>query len=232
MKPALTLSFILIWISASFSIADEPLDPQLGAVIANAQMKAQRDAILLAARPMFNHVNDWQRWAKQLDNMGVNQINGLMKILSGPQREFLVQRQRLISEQMRQQWFLQQLWMQQNALANLPFGGIPQGFNQPRLAYAPIIQWFPQGIQFNANAMITPDRRHVRMNLNPIFSSLGPIRQYNMVNGAYYHAPSNRQIGFGHYPQFGATRSSEQPIHSPSNRRPIPDWYRRNRNNP
>ena len=38
------------------------------------------------------------------------------------------------------------------------------------------------------------------LNLNSILSSLGPIRHYNMLNGAYSHAPSNRQIGFGYSP--------------------------------
>jgi len=232
MKPALTITFIALLLVSSFSHADQPLDNQLGVLIQNAQMQAQREAIRFAARPMFNNVNDWQRWTTQLRNMGVNQINGLLKILDERQRHSLFQRQRLIAEQMRQRWLLQQLWMQQNALANLPFGAMPWGFNQARIAYAPVIQWLPNGIELSVNARISPERRHMQLNLNSMFSSLGPIRHYNMVNGDYSHAPSNRQIGFGHYPHFGATGTSEHPTLPTSNRRPIPDWYRRNRNNP
>ena len=232
MKPALATSLIVLWTPASFCIADEPLDSQLELSILNAQTQVKREAVQFAARPMFNNLDDWQRWTKHVDNMGVNQIDGLMNILNTKQRLLLLQRQRLIAERMRQQWVLQQLWLHQNALANLPFGGLPRLFNQPRIAYAPIIQWIPYGIQLNATATISPDRRHVRMNLNPIFSSLGPIHHYNMLSGAYYQAPSDRQIGVGQYHFPAATGFPRSPNLSPSNRRTLPAWYLKNRNNP
>ena len=225
---------ILSLFFVSSSKGEEALDRRLEVLIHEAQFRAQREVIQFAARPMFNHVNDWQRWVNQVNAMPANQINGLMNLLNPHQRQFLLQRQRLISQNLRQQWILQQLWMQQNALANLPFGMMALGFNQPRIAYAPIVQWFPQGVQLNANAVISPDHRHVRMNLNPFFSSIGPVYNYNIRNGAYYQTPSYQHpAGLGQ-PQHGRVQRATSNPHpnSTSRTRPLPDWYRKIRNNP
>ena len=213
--------------------AGEPLNLQLERTVQSARVQTQREVIQLAAKPMFNNINDWQRWADQVNNMGVNQLNGLMNILNVNQRQFLAQRQNWISQLIRQQWLQQQLWMQQNAMANLPFGMIPWGFNQPRVYYAPIVQWLPQGIQFNAGAVISPDRRHVRMNLNPIFSAIGPIYHYNMRSGAYYQ-PQSYLPTWGsnntHYSRI--QRANYNAPNQPQSTRRLPDWYLKNRNNP
>ena len=225
---------ILSLFSVSSSKGEEALDRRLEVLIHEAQFRAQREVIQFAARPMFNHVNDWQRWVNQVNAMPANQINGLMNLLNPHQRQFLLQRQRLISQSLRQQWILQQLWMQQNALANLPFGMMALGFNQPRIAYAQIVQWFPQGVQLNANAVVSPDRRHVRMNLNPIFSSIGPVYNYNIRNGAYYQAPSYQYpggLGQTHHGRVQRATSNAHPSSTPRTR-PLPDWYRKIRNNP
>lgn len=220
--------------TVSWSRGEEALDPKLDALIREAHFQAQREVIQFAARPMFNHINDWQRWVNQVNAMPPHQINGLMNLLNAHQRQFLIQRQRLMTQNLQQQWMLQQLWMQQNALANLPFGIMPRGFNPPRIAYAPIVQWFPQGVQFNANAVISPDRRHVRMNLNPFFSSIGPVYNYNMRNGAYYQAPSYQQPAGLTQPHHARVQKATFNTHpnSTSRTRPLPDWYRKNRNNP
>lgn len=214
-------------------VAEEQMDPRLDAVVQQANLRVQREAIQMAARPMFNNVNDWQRWAKQVNGMAPNQLNGLMNILNAQQRQMLAQQQAWLFQRVRQQWLQQQLWLQQNALANLPFGIMPHGFNQPRVYYAPIVQWFPQGVQFNAGAVVSPDRRSVRLNLNPIFSSIGPVYHYNMANGAYYQ-PNAYRYGYGHNNTHHSRvqRANYRPPVPQQPTRQIPDWYRRIRNNP
>ncbi len=206
---------------------------QLAEIINNAQLTTQRQAIQMAARPMFNNANDWQRWANQVNQMRPNQLNGLMNILNGPQRQMLAQQQAWVSQWVRQQWMQQQLWMQQNAFANLPFGMMPWGFNQPRVYYAPVVQWFPQGVQFNAGAVVSPDRRHVRMNLNPIFSSIGPVHHYNMRNGHYYQPNAYRQpYGYNNTHHSRVQRANYYAPQPQQNTRQVPDWFKKIRNNP
>jgi len=226
-------SFALLFACICTMRADELNNPQLEGVIQKARIQTQKEVIQLAAKPMFNNVNDWQRWANQVNDMGPQQLDGLMNILNGPQRLFLAQRQDWISQLVRQQWMQQQFWMQQNAMANLPFGMIPCGFNQPRVYYAPIVQWLPQGVQFNAGAVVSPDRRHVRMNLNPIFSSIGPVYHYNIRSGAYYQPQTYRQpwgSNNTHHGQVQRANYSAPP--QTQNTRRLPDWYIKNRNNP
>lgn len=52
-----------------------------------------------------------------------------------------------------------------------------------RVGYAPVITWLPQGTQFGASAVVSPDRRHVRINANPYFSSIGPVYNYDLNTG-------------------------------------------------
>lgn len=213
---------------------DDPnVDAALNVLIQKAQREAQRDVIRLAARPMFNNVNDWQRWGNQLDAMQPQQLNGLLNILNAQQRQLLAQRQLWLSQLLHRQWLEQQLWLQQNALASIPFGMVPWGLVRPQLYYAPIVQWFPQGVHFNAAAVVSPDRRHVRMSLNPIFSSIGPIYHYNLRNGAYYPTPAYGQPR--RYNQTGVTqtnRGGSFPRPAGNTNRSLPDWYKRIRNNP
>ena len=92
---------------------DEPLvDVALNRLIEKAQREAQRDVIRVAARPMFNNVNDWQRWENQLNAMQPQQLNGLMNILNAAQRQILAQRQQWLSQLLQRQWLEQQLGQQ------------------------------------------------------------------------------------------------------------------------
>lgn len=54
---------------------------------------------------------------------------------------------------------------------------------QGRVGYAPVITWLPEGTQFGANAVISPDGRYARINTAPFFSSIGPVYTYNLNTG-------------------------------------------------
>ena len=51
------------------------------------------------------------------------------------------------------------------------------------VGYAPVVTWLPQGTQMGASAVISPDRRYVRTNVTPFFSSVGPVYSYNLNTG-------------------------------------------------
>jgi hypothetical protein len=52
-----------------------------------------------------------------------------------------------------------------------------------RVGYLPVITWLPDGTSFGANAVVSPDGRHVRINANPMFSNVGPVYTYNLNTG-------------------------------------------------
>ena len=48
--------------------------------------------------------------------------------------------------------------------------------------FAPVITTLPSGTQLNASAVVSPDRRYVRMNLQPFFSQVGPVQNFTFQN--------------------------------------------------
>jgi hypothetical protein len=60
--------------------------------------------------------------------------------------------------------------------------------------YAPVITTLPSGAQLGASAVVSPDRRYVRMNLQPFFSSVGPVQNFTFqqpgpYGGVPYYQP-------------------------------------------
>jgi hypothetical protein len=194
---------------------------------AASNLQLEKQFVKQAGREMFKSAADWQNWCAQVERMQRGQINGLQNILNPQQRVLLGQRQQQMNSWIYRQWLVQQMWLQQNAFGAMPFGGLPWNFRQPQVAYMPIVSWLPQGTQLTANAVVSPDRRHVRMSLNSIFSSIGPVYHYNMNNGAYYR-PNYGYNNSGNVRAANYNSSSN----SNSNQRAIPAWYRKIRNNP
>ena len=51
------------------------------------------------------------------------------------------------------------------------------------VGYQPIITWLPQGVSLGTSAVISPDRRYVRIGVSPMFSTVGPVQTYNFSMG-------------------------------------------------
>ena len=125
-------------------------------------------------------------------------MNGLQldKTIASYQQQ-LAYRQRLLQQQwQQQQWLLQnrQGMMQQNG-------------------FRPIVTWLPTGTNFSARAVVSPDRRHVRMSLAPFFSSIPRVDTFNYSTGQYRNV-------YMETPR--TTRSSES-----SRVRPEHQWYKK-----
>ena len=125
-------------------------------------------------------------------------MNGaqLDKTIASYQQQ-LAYRQRLLQQQwQQQQWALQnrQAMMQQNG-------------------FRPIVTWLPTGTNFSARAVVSADRRHVRMSLSPFFSSIPRVDTFNYSTGHY------RNIYMANPP---TTRISES-----SRVRPQHQWYKK-----
>lgn len=62
------------------------------------------------------------------------------------------------------------------------------------VGFFPIITVLPAGVSLTASAVVSPDGRHVRVNVNPFFSSIGPVDTFNFATGETYRLQeSNRQ---------------------------------------
>lgn len=57
------------------------------------------------------------------------------------------------------------------------------------VGYMPVITWLPQGTHFGASAVVSPDRRYVRVSPAPVFSSVGPVYSYNLNTGRTTRLP-------------------------------------------
>ena len=56
-------------------------------------------------------------------------------------------------------------------------------YGAPAVGYFPVITWLPEGASLSARAVVSPDRRHVRMSVLPFFSSIGPVHTFNFMTG-------------------------------------------------
>lgn len=53
----------------------------------------------------------------------------------------------------------------------------------PPVGFFPLITVLPEGASMTASAVVSPDRRHVRISVNPFFSTIGPVDTFNFYTG-------------------------------------------------
>ena len=98
------------------------------------------------------------------------------------------------------------------------------GYGAP-VGYMPVITWLPQGTSFGASAVVSQDRRYVRVSPMPFFSSVGPVYSYNLNTGEttllpQYGTPS--ESSYQQYPPVGypITTPQARPSAYPTSPRP------------
>jgi hypothetical protein len=104
----------------------------------------------------------------------------------------------------------------QNRLATTRRGGRPVG-------YAPVVTWLPEGASLGASAVVSPDRRYVRMGLQPFFSRVVGVDTFNFRTG------QTRRIYSGHNYQntTSGRRYQTSTAGRPGRVNPIPAYRRR-----
>lgn len=74
-----------------------------------------------------------------------------------------------------------------------PHNAFHRHFPSQRVAYHPIIRWYPQGTFLNVGpALVSPDRRYVRMGMNIGFSSITGYHTFNYGTGRSRWYPSKK----------------------------------------
>ncbi len=86
------------------------------------------------------------------------------------------------------------------------------------VGYAPVVTWLPSGASMGASAVVSPDRRYVRVNAQPFFSQVGPVNTFTYQNpGAYrYPYPYPQQYAYPQYQQY----RPQYPVYRSTPRRP------------
>jgi hypothetical protein len=90
------------------------------------------------------------------------------------------------------------------------------------VGYMPVITWLPQGTTMGARAVVSGDRRYVRVSPQPFFSNIGPVYTYNLNTGETRLQPPYRDPAYGSpqnygYPQYasGYRHGQMPPQHLP-----------------
>jgi hypothetical protein len=58
------------------------------------------------------------------------------------------------------------------------------GRDRRGVGYRPVITTLPEGVNMTATAVISADRRYVRITATPLFSAIGPVTTFNFASGA------------------------------------------------
>ena len=62
--------------------------------------------------------------------------------------------------------------------------GIGGYYGPPRVvAYQPVVTWYPTGATMSAGGVVSPGGRHVRVGVQPYFSSIRAVHTYNLRTG-------------------------------------------------
>ena len=65
------------------------------------------------------------------------------------------------------------------------------GYGGNAVGFAPVITWLPIGTSLNVGAVVSPDRRYVRINAQPFFSNVPSYDTFNFVTGETRRYPVN-----------------------------------------
>ena len=61
--------------------------------------------------------------------------------------------------------------------------GLPFFRGAGAIGYQPIVSTLPEGLNFQAQAVVSADRRYVRITATPLFSGVGQVTQFNFAGG-------------------------------------------------
>ncbi len=159
-------------------------------------------------RPMTDRTKIRDAEAK-LNRMAPAQLDALIDQFVKDQREL----QKILA----QQQILAQRRARQNALR--AWQQRQQWGHQRGVGYMPVVTWLPEGAALRASAVVSPDRRYVRINATPFFSSIGPVHTFNYHTGQtrVYPPPGNWNPGL---PQYRPHAHHTPRSHKPAGHRP------------
>jgi len=184
-------------------------NPRQGAV-----HSSQREALHKALVAPLDHAGQRHILAQKIDQLNHVQVDRLhLGLLARVQQLEEIQQRLLAREQVAWNQARQNQWLWNRMMQN-------RIWRQP-VGFMPVITWLPEGTNLTASAVVSPDRRYVRISLNPFFSRIGNVDTFNFHTGEtrriYTPAPGGPAMnGF-----------NSGPTRAPAPTRPVPEWYKR-----
>lgn len=121
--------------------------------------------------------------AQMNDPVQIHQTREKLERMSPQQIDQLVAQvnQRIVQSQ--QQTLLQAQRQYRQALAAREQLTQQLQAQQRGVGFAPVITTLPQGTSLGVGAVVSPDRRYVRINATPFFSRIGRVHTFNLKTG-------------------------------------------------
>ncbi len=184
MKTAhLSIASVLVTLCVTAPLQSD--EPRLADIRGEARIQAdednltteqKRDVLREVLRRQLTNVRNFREADAKLDRMSAEQIDALFDV-------YLIQRQELEQQRLLQaqaelarakayrDYLAAQLYQQRMQAAR---GGV---------GFAPVITWLPEGAHLQAGAVVSPDRRHIRITASPFFSSIPAVHAFNFHKG-------------------------------------------------
>jgi hypothetical protein len=188
-----TLALILTCASSIGSLVAQEQTPPADVDLSNVPLETKREWVRTHMVREFANGLDEETLRKIDDtvaNMTPERIDRLVKNYARrdqAESQAQAQDERLTQQDAAQRSALIANYQQRLAAARA--GGNP--------GFAPLITTLPSGASLGASAVVSPDRRYVRMNLSPFFSSVGPVQTFTFANPQpyrpYYPQPNQQR---------------------------------------
>jgi hypothetical protein len=120
-----------------------------------------------------------------------DQVANIAKIQNAANRAVLAQQMAQFDDSEAARNFALALAMAERNGMGLPF------WRRGAVGYRPIITALPEGANFNSNAVISADRRYVRVAPSPTFSQVTEVSTFNFVTGQGTNQGGGQGGGFG-----------------------------------
>jgi hypothetical protein len=144
----------------------------------NAPLSERRAWVLAEMLEEFADADRDAEIVAKVAQMSPERVDALVKLYQKRDERFRAERanearRRLATSQAYRDLLVRQY---QNRLQAARAGGRPVG-------YAPVITVLPEGTSLGASAIVSPDRRYVRMTLQPFFSTVNRVDTFNFRTG-------------------------------------------------
>ena len=147
-------------------------------VLISGELVAQAQSGFDLSRPPLDDKSDLRRWLRRRLTAGASdrEERRIRDTLDDMKKREL----QLLAREVYRQRLLQAAALQRRG-AYSPYRG---GYYPNRgVQYIPQVTWVPSGMSLGAGAVVSPDRRHVRMSLSPAFYSIPRVDTYNLQTG-------------------------------------------------
>ena len=150
-------------------------------VLISGELVAQAQSGFDLSRPPLDDKSDLRRWLRRRLTAGASdrEERRIRDALDDMKKSEL----QALARNVYRQRLLQAAALQRRGVYSPYRGGYSPYYPNRGVQYIPQVTWVPSGMSLGAGAVVSPDRRHVRMSLSPAFYSIPRVDTYNLQTG-------------------------------------------------